>query len=628
MNEEKTVEKEEEEEGPFRPARLIISGIIFVVGMALKLFGNISQTWILAVIFGVAYIIIGFDVLWGAVKNIIHGELFDECFLMALATIGAWAIGEFAEAVAVMLFYQLGEFVCDSAVDKSRYLIADLMELQPEFARVLCDGKEVCVDPKEVKAGDLITVYPGEKIPLDGIIEEGETRVDSSALTGESRPMGKTVGDEVLSGTVNLYAVIKVKVTSVYDDSTVSRVLALIENSSEKKAKTEKFITKFSKIYTPCVIAGAILLCLVPTLIFKGEFKEWLYRALEFLVVSCPCAIVVSVPLSFFGGIGAASRNGVLIKGANFIEALAKAETVVFDKTGTLTKGTFEVSSVETTGIDKNALLELAAYAESFSTHPIGQSIVSAYGKEIDRSRISNGKTIAGKGVYAEVDGKAVYVGGEKLMGDIGVNVSGADNGGSVAHVVFDGEYMGRIIVSDSLKEESAAAIAEMRKLGVKKTVMLTGDSRNIADSVGRQLNIDEVKAELLPDEKVKEVESLLGEKNRDASVVFVGDGINDAPVIMRADVGVAMGALGSAAAIEAADVVLTDDNPMKLAGAIKTAKKTLKIAKENIFAAIGVKIIILILSALGIANMWIAIFGDVGVLILAVLNALRALKK
>ena len=628
MKEEKTNDIHEEEEGPWKIVRLIAAGVIFAAGLILKLTNAIGQTWILAAIFAVAYVIIGYDVLWNALKNIIHGELFDECFLMSVATIGAWAIGEFAEAVAVMLFYQLGETVCDSAVDKSKYLIADLMEMQPEFARVMNDGKEVCVDPNEVNVGDVIVVYPGEKIPLDGVIIEGETRIDSSALTGESRPIGKKNGDEVRNGTVNLYSVIKIKTTSAYDESTVARVLALIENSSDKKAKTEKFITKFSKIYTPCVIAGAILLALVPTLIFKGDWHTWIYRALEFLVVSCPCAIVVSVPLSFFGGIGAASKNGVLIKGANYLEALAKAETVVFDKTGTLTNGTFEVSDINPKNANAEDVIEIAAYAESFSDHPIARSITRAYGKEIDLSRVSDGKTIAGKGVFVELNGKAVYVGSDKLMNELGIDVGSENSRGSVAHVVVDGEYIGNVVVSDTVKTNSAKAVETLKSLGVKKTVMLTGDSRYIAEKVGEEINIDAVSAELLPDEKVIEIEKLIDGKEKNSSVVFVGDGINDAPVIMRADVGVAMGALGSAAAVEASDIVLTDDDPMKLAEAMKTAKKSLKIAKENIFAAIGVKAAILILSALGIANMWIAIFGDVGVLILAVANSLRALKK
>jgi Cd2+/Zn2+-exporting ATPase len=563
-------------------------------------------------------------VLWGALRNIFHGQVFDEKFLMAIATIGAFAISDYKEACAVMLFYQVGEFFQSVAVGKSRKNIAALMDIRPDFATVLRESGEEIVSPDEVAVGEIIIVRPGEKIPLDGVIVKGSTSVNTSALTGESVPQEKTAGEKVISGSINLTGAIEICTESAYEDSTVAKILELVENSSEKKARVENFITRFARWYTPCVVIGALFLAVVPSLI-TGEWAKWINRALVFLVVSCPCALVVSVPLSFFGGIGGASREGVLIKGANYLEALAKVDTVVFDKTGTLTKGSFAVSAVHASGITAEELISLAAAAESFSAHPVAQSIVSAYTGKPDKNRVSEVKELAGMGLEAMVDGEKYFLGNTVLMKKAGSEAETCDCGGTVVHVAKEGKYLGHIAVSDEVKAESAEALRELKALGIKKTVMLTGDNESVAKSVGAQIGIDEVCAGLLPANKVEEVERLLA---GGAKLAFAGDGINDAPVLSRADVGIAMGALGSDAAIESADIVLMDDNPAKIALAIKTARKTMRIVKQNIIFALGVKGIILILGAVGIANMWLAVFGDVGVMVIAILNAMRAMKK
>lgn len=618
---EKDKRAEEAKETKVMIARLVSSAVLLAAAWLLPTSGILR-----AITFLVPYFIIGWDVVFGAIKNIFGGELFDECFLMSLATVGAFCAGEYPEAVAVMLFYQVGEFFCDLAVGKSRKSISALMDLRPDSATVIRGGSEISVSPDEVAVGETIIVRPGEKIPLDGVITDGATTVNTSALTGESLPADKVTGDDVVSGSVNLSAVIRVKVKSVFAESTVSKILSLIETSSEKKAKTENFITKFSKIYTPCVVVCAVLLCAVPTLFFGQPFSEWFSHALIFLVVSCPCALVVSVPLSFFAGIGGASRDGILIKGANYIETLSKVGTVVFDKTGTLTKGTFEVTAVHPEKVSDAELLDIAATAESYSHHPIADSIVRAHGGHIDKTRISKVSELAGKGIKAIIDGKTVCAGNGKLMDDCGVLWHECHKTGTVVHVSVDGTYMGHIVISDVIKDDSSVAIASLKKLGIKKTVMLTGDSEAVGKAVGDEIGLDEVRANLLPDGKVTALESLISEKPDKTSLVFVGDGINDAPVLCRADVGIAMGALGSDAAIEAADIVLTDDKPSKLSKAVIISRKTIRIVYENIALSLTVKAAVLILGALGIAGMWMAVVADVGVLIIAVANSLRAL--
>ncbi len=600
-------------------ARIIIAAVLWVAAM----FAPVDSIWALA-IFLVPYIIIGYDVLWGALRNILHGQVFDEKFLMAIATLGAFAISEYNEACAVMLFYQVGEFFQSVAVGKSRKNIAALMDICPDFAVVLREGGEETVTPDEVAIGETIVVRPGEKIPLDGVILKGSTSVNTAALTGESLPQDKTVGDKVISGTINLTGAVEIQTESVYEDSTVAKILELVENSSEKKARVENFITRFARWYTPCVVIGAALLAVVPSLI-TGEWMKWINRALVFLVVSCPCALVVSVPLSFFGGIGGASREGVLIKGANYLEALAGVETVVFDKTGTLTKGSFAVNAIHASGMAAEELLSIAAVAESFSAHPVAQSIVTAYKGEIDKTHAGEVKEVAGMGLEATVDGEKYYLGNMALMEKVGAKAEKCELTGTVVHIAKESVYLGHIIINDEVKAESAEALKALKALGIKKTVMLTGDSEGVAQNVGAQIGIDEVRASLLPANKVEEVEKLLA---GGAKLAFVGDGINDAPVLSRADVGIAMGALGSDAAIESADIVLMDDNPAKIALAIKTARKTMRIVRQNIVFALGVKGIILILGALGIANMWLAVFGDVGVMVIAILNAMRAMRK
>ena len=573
--------------------------------------------------FAVPYLVIGWDVLWSAVRNIAHGQVFDEKFLMAVATLGAFAIREYPEAAAVMLFYQIGEWFQSIAVGKSRKSIAALMDIRPEYAVVLREGKEQEVDPEEVEIGEIIVLKPGERIPLDGTVIEGAGSVDTSALTGESLPADKTVGDTVLSGSINLSGVLKVKTSSEYAESTVARILELVENSSEKKARIENFITRFARWYTPLVVISAVLLAVIPPLFLSGSWADWINRALIFLVVSCPCALVVSVPLSFFGGIGGASRDGILVKGANYLEMLSKADTVVFDKTGTLTQGSFAVDAVHPSEISAEELLDIAAAAESYSSHPIAESVVSAFAGDIDRSRIGEIKEIAGMGIEAQVDGKTFFLGNGKLMEKAGAVWHECHLPGTAIHISEDSSYMGHIIINDQIKPEVRESINKLKELGIKQTIMLTGDSEKVAKAVAEKIGVDSYRAELLPAQKVTAVEDLLGSG---AHVAFVGDGINDAPVLSRADVGIAMGALGSDAAIESADIVIMDDRISRLPLAIKIAHRTMRIVHENIILALGVKFAILILSAFGLTNMWWAVFGDVGVLIVAVLNAMRCM--
>ena len=579
--------------------------------------------WIKIVIALVAYGLAGWDVLWGAVRGIAHGQVFDEKFLMAVATLGAIASQDYNEACAVMIFYQIGELFQGIAVGKSRRDIAALMDIRPDTANVLRDGVEQEVSPEEVAVGETIVVKPGEKIPLDGEVIEGSTAVNTAALTGESLPQDKNVGDKVISGSINMTGVIKVRTTSEFGESTVARVLELVENSASKKAKVENFITRFARYYTPCVVIAALILAIIPPL-FVGNWWDWVNRALTFLVVSCPCALVVSVPLSFFGGIGGASRKGILIKGSNYLETLSKVNTAVFDKTGTLTKGSFAVTAIHPAKVSNDELLDIAAVAECNSNHPIAQSIVAAHKGHINPERVSSVKEIAGRGVEAVIDGRTIYVGNSKLMDDVHADWHECHHVGTVIHIAENGKYLGHIVISDEPKPDSKKAIQQLKALSVKKVVMLTGDSRKVAENVANELGVDEVRAELLPADKVTEVEKLL---ESDGPLAFVGDGINDAPVLSRADVGIAMGALGSDAAIEAADVVLMDDKPSKIPEAMNIARKTMRIVRQNIIVSLTVKGLVLIITAIGMGNMWYAVFADVGVLILAVLNAMRALK-
>ena len=612
--------------------RIIISAALLAVFLPLAHLIELPW-WVELIIFTVPYIIAGYDVLKAAAVNIIHGRLFDEKFLMMVATLGAFGTGEYPEASAVMLFYQIGELFQSIAVGRSRKSIAKLMDIRPDYAVVLRDGNEEKVSPDEVAVGETIIVRPGEKIPLDGVITEGSSSVNTAALTGESAPVDLGLSDTVISGTLNLTGVIKVKTTSSFGQSTVSKILELVENASDKKAKVENFITKFARWYTPAVVIAAVLLAVVPP-VFLGVgnwevWKVWLIRACVFLVVSCPCALVVSVPLSFFGGIGAASKRGILIKGAGYMEVLSKIDTVVFDKTGTLTKGVFAVEDIHASNIEKPDLLDIAAACESFSSHPVAQSIVRAHEGHIDKSRISGVEEIAGKGVKAVVDGHTYYVGNGQLMDICGAAWHDCHLTGTIIHIARDTdagtEYLGHIVINDEIKEDSASAIKELKSLGVKELIMLTGDKAKVAQSVAEKIGLTGHHAELLPADKVAKVEELL-EKNG-AKLAFVGDGINDAPVLMRADVGIAMGAMGSDAAIESADVVLMDDKPSKIAESVKLSRKTMRIVWENIVFALAVKMIILVLGALGIANMWLAVFGDVGVLIIAILNAVRCMR-
>ena len=611
--------------------RIITSAVLLAVAIILDKTISINK-YLMAAIYLVPYFVIGYDILKKAALGIFHGKVFDENFLMAVATVGAIGLGDFKEGVAVMLFYQIGELFQSIAVGKSRKSISALMDIRPDYANVEKDGHLVRVDPSEVEIGTVITVNPGEKVPIDGIIEEGSTTLNTSALTGESLPRDAKTGDEVISGSVNMTGVIRIRTTKSFGESTASKILDLVENSSMKKSRSENFITKFARYYTPIVCAGALILAAVPPVfnVIAGNpsaWQVWLTRAFTFLVISCPCALVISIPMSFFGGIGCASKNGILVKGSNYLEALSKTKYVVFDKTGTLTKGVFEVTGVyPESNITKDDLLRLAAFAESASSHPISQSIRAAYGKEIPQNDAIDIKEIAGHGVSATVDGSTVCAGNKKLMALCGAQITSEHNDGTVVYVAKDGKYIGCITISDVVKPDSKQAMNALKAAGIK-TVMLTGDSKATADKVAADLGIDTAKSELLPADKVSEVEKLLSEKQKGEALAFVGDGINDAPVLSRADIGIAMGALGSDAAIEAADVVLMDDKPSKIALAMKISGKTLKIVKENIAFALAVKLVCLVLGAIGKANMWIAIFADVGVMVLAVINATRALK-
>ena len=600
---------------------ILIAAALFIVALLLPVEG----IWELLV-YLIPYGVIGWRVIWKAVRNISRGQVFDENFLMCVASIGAMCAGEYKEAVAVMLFYQVGELFESCAVGKSRRSIAALMDIRPDVAHVERDGALADVDPEEVEIGERIVIQPGERVPLDGEVIEGASTLDTAALTGESVPREIHPGEDVISGCINLSGVLHVRVNKRFGESTVARILELVENASSNKARSENFITKFARWYTPAVCLAALLLAVVPSLI-TGDWGEWVSRALIFLVVSCPCALVISVPLSFFGGIGGASANGILIKGGNFVETLAQVDTVVFDKTGTLTQGNFEVTAIHPEKVPEQELLEIAALAENYSTHPISASLKRAFGLPLDESRISDVEELSGKGVIATVDGKNVAVGNGRLMQYVGVDWHECENSGTIVHVAADGAYMGHIVISDMLKPRSKAAIQALKDCGVKRSVMLTGDRKDVAEAVARELGVDQVHSELLPADKVAQVEKLLARQGKGEKLAFVGDGINDAPVLSRADVGVAMGALGSDAAIEAADVVLMDDNPEKIATAIRISKRTLTIVHQNIVFALGVKFIVLILSALGLGNMWIAVFADVGVSVLAILNAMRALR-
>lgn len=583
------------------------------------------EGWKNYLLYLIPYAIIGWDVLWRAVRNICHGQVFDENFLMTIATIGAFFTGECAEGVAVMLFYQIGELFQGYAVGKSRKSISSLMDIRPDYANIEINEQLVQTDPDEVSIGDIIVVKPGEKIPLDGVVIKGRSTVDTAALTGESLPREVQTGTEVISGCINLNGTLKIKVTKEFGESTVSKILDLVENSNSKKAKAENFITRFAKYYTPCVVIGALMLAVIPSLI-SGDWANWIHRALIFLVISCPCALVISVPLSFFGGIGGASRCGILVKGGNYLEALSKAEIMVFDKTGTLTKGVFNVTAVHPEKYSEADLLEFAAMAESYSDHPISRSLKKAYGKPIDNGRISMTEELSGRGVRAEIDGKIICAGNSKLMDETGAKWHACHSIGTIVHVAVDGIYAGHIVISDEIKEGSAKAIKQLKAQGISKTIMLTGDSKEVGEDIGNQLGIDLVYTQLLPSDKVEKVEQLLDEKTEKGKLVFAGDGINDAPVLSRADIGVAMGAMGSDAAIEAADIVLMDDNPEKIPLAMGIAKRTLRIVHQNIVFALAVKAAVLVLGALGIANMWAAVFADVGVSVIAILNAMRAL--
>ena len=603
--------------------RIIIGAAVLATAVLLSL----NNEWLQIALFIISYIIVGGDVVKRAVKNIFKGQVFDENFLMSIATIGAFFIGEYPEGVAVMLFYQVGELFQSYAVGKSRKSIVSLMDIRPDYANVKKGDELVKVDPDEVQIGDIIVIKAGEKIPLDGKVIEGSSMIDTSALTGESVPREVEVGSDILSGCININGVITAEVTKEFGESTVSKILDLVENASSKKSNSEQFITKFARYYTPVVVIIAVFLAIIPPLVIDGAtFSDWIYRALAFLVVSCPCALVISIPLSFFGGIGGASKKGVLVKGSNYLEALAETEIVVFDKTGTLTKGVFNVQEIHPEGVSKEELLELTAHAESYSNHPISLSLKRAYSKEIDNGRISDIEEISGHGVIATVDGKKVMAGNIKLMKMMDIPYFKGELIGTIVHVAVNNKYIGYIVIADEVKEDSAQAIKELKAANIKQTVMLTGDNKSIGSKVAKELGLDKVYAELLPADKVEKLEELFSQKSKKGKLAFVGDGINDAPVLARADIGIAMGGLGSDAAIEASDVVIMTDEPSKIATTMKISKKTLKIAHQNIVFAIGIKIIVLILSAFGITTMWAAIFADVGVTIIAVLNAFRAL--
>lgn len=602
--------------------RIILSTILLIAAAFIP-----AEGWARLLIFLAPYTLIGWDILWRAVRNIANGQIFDENFLMSIATIGAFATGDYPEGVFVMLFYQVGNLFESYAVGKSRQSIAALMDIRPDYANIEVDGGLEQVDPDEVDVGNVIVIKPGEKVPLDGEIIDGYSFVDTAALTGESVPREVYAGREVISGSINQSGLLRVRVSKPFGESTVSKILDLMENSGSKKAKAENFITRFARYYTPAVVIAAVALAIIPPLFFGGGWKDWIHRALIFLVISCPCALVISVPLSFFGGIGGASKRGILVKGGNYMEALAAVDTVIFDKTGTLTKGVFNVSSIHPREISEQELLAFAAYAESYSDHPISKSLKQAWGKEIDTSRITDVEELSGRGMRVKLDGRTVCAGNARLMREAGVQWMETVEAGTIVHVSVDGSYTGFIVISDEVKPDAAEAVGMLKGQGVDKIVMLTGDTKAIADNVARELGIDEVYSDLLPVDKVEKVEELLDKKPPKSTLAFVGDGINDAPVLSRSDVGIAMGALGSDAAIEAADIVLMDDKPSKLALAIKISKKTLGIVKQNIGFALGVKAITLVLGAAGIANMWWAVFADVGVSVIAIINAMRALK-
>ena len=606
----------------------IIAAVVLLIALAFVP----AEGWLQFALYMLPYLVIGYDILKKAVKGILNRQVFDENFLMAVATIGAIALGDYKEGVAVMLFYQIGELFQSYAVGKSRRNISELMDIRPDYANVEQDGELVQVDPDEVEIGTVILVKPGEKIPIDGIVVEGASSLNTSALTGESLPREAKEGDEVISGCINMTGLLKIRTTKEFGESTVSKILELVENSSSRKSRSENFISKFARIYTPAVCYGAVALAFLPPIVrmvFMGlpaDFGTWIYRALTFLVISCPCALVISIPLSFFAGIGGASKEGVLVKGSNYLETLSQTKYVVFDKTGTMTQGVFEVSGIYPAALSKEEVVEYAACAESYSSHPISKSLQKAYGKEIDKKRVTEVKEISGKGVTAQVDGRLVAAGNGKLMDQLGVPYTVCNEVGTLVYVAVDGRFAGCILISDLLKPHAKEAIAALKNAGVTKTVMLTGDTKRVADAVAAELGIHEVCSELLPTDKVSKVEELLARKSGKEKLAFVGDGINDAPVLSRADIGIAMGALGSDAAIEAADIVLMDDDPLKIAKAIRISRKCIRIVYENIYFAIGIKVICLILGALGIANMWAAIFADVGVMVIAVLNAIRAL--
>ena len=586
-----------------------------------------ENVWINNIIFLISYLLVGIKILKKAIRNILRGKVFDENFLMSLATVGAFAVGEFPEAAMVMILYQIGELFQDYAVNKSRKSIASLMDIRPDYANVYRDDKIEKVNPSEVAIGEIIVIKPGEKIPLDGTVVEGTSMLDTSALTGESVPRKIEVGDDALSGTINETGLIKVKVTKPFGESTVNKILDLVENASSKKSKSEKFITKFAKYYTPTVVIIAVIIALIPPLIIQdATFKDWIYKALSFLVVSCPCALVISIPLGFFGGIGGASKLGILIKGSNALEALADVETVVFDKTGTLTKGVFEVQDVKNVEIEKEELVRLVAHAEKFSTHPVAESVKRFYNNEIDENIIGNIEEIGGYGIIANIENKEVLVGNDKLMAKKNIAYEKCGEAGTILYVAIDNKFAGYILISDKIKDDSEKALKELKKMNIKKTVMLTGDRKEVANSVGKKLKLDEVFSELLPDGKVEKVEELMKVKSSKGKLAFVGDGINDAPVLVVSDVGIAMGGLGSDAAIEAADIVIMTDEPSKISKAIKIAKKTMRIVKENIVFALAVKFIVLLLTVIGVSTMWEAVFADVGVSVIAILNSLRML--
>ena len=606
--------------------RIIIAAVLIVVFSLLP-----AEGYLRFVLFMIPYLVIGYDILKKAFKGILNKQVFDENFLMAVATVGAILLGDYSEGVAVMLFYQIGELFQSYAVGKSRRNISELMDIRPDYANIEKDGTLEQVDPDEVEIGTIIVVQPGEKVPIDGVITEGTSTLNTSALTGESLPRDAKAGDEVISGCINMTGLLKIRTTKEFGESTVSKILELVENSSSRKSRSENFISKFAKYYTPAVCYGALALAFIPPIVLlimgkSAMWGDWIYRALTFLVISCPCALVISIPLSFFAGIGGASNQGILVKGSNYLETLAQTKYVVFDKTGTMTQGVFEVSGIHHNKMPDEKLLEYAALAECSSSHPISKSLQKAYGKPIDRNRVTDIEEISGNGVIAKVDGVSVAAGNTKLMNRLGIAYQDCHHVGTVVHMAIDGKYAGHILISDIIKPHAKEAIAELKKAGISKTVMLTGDSKRVADQVAGELGIQEVYSELLPADKVSRVEELLNQKSEKAKLAFVGDGINDAPVLSRADIGIAMGALGSDAAIEAADIVLMDDDPLKISKAIKIARKCIRIVYENIYFAIGIKVLCLILGALGIANMWMAIFADVGVMIIAVLNAIRTL--